>query len=95
MNSEEPAAREQAPVSTTMTKLFDLRTVVAVLFGIYGVVLVVLGLVAYDTADHDKAGTNLNLWTGIAMLVLTAGFLVWVRLRPATVPEEQPPESPQ
>lgn len=77
---------ENAPKSTTAT-LFDLRTVIAVLFGVYGVVLTVRGIVGYDEVDRAKAGTNLNLQTGIAMLVLAALFAVWLWLRPIRIPD--------
>lgn len=63
--------------------LFDLRTVIAVLFGAYGVLLLIIALVDTTQAELDKAGgIHLNLWTGIAMLLATAVFLVWVRVSP-------------
>jgi hypothetical protein len=36
-------------------------------------------------------GININLWTGIGMLVFAALFVLWARLRPivVTVKEEQ------
>jgi xanthine/uracil/vitamin C permease (AzgA family) len=41
-------------------------------------------------ATLDKAeGVNINLWTGIAMLLLGIFFLAWVKLRP-TVPVPVP-----
>lgn len=71
---------------------FDIRVIIAVLFGIYGVVITVMGLVATSSRDIDKAaGVNINLWSGIGMLVLAAVFVVWARLRPIIVPDE--PES--
>lgn len=77
---------ENAPRSTTAT-LFDLRTVIAVLFGVYGLVLTIRGIVGYDDVDRAKAGTNLNLQTGIAMLVLAMLFVVWLWLRPIRIPD--------
>jgi hypothetical protein len=65
------------------SRLFDLRTVIAVLFVVYGVTLVLMGAFGSDAAQRAKAGgTNLNLWTGIAMVLVGAAFLLWVRLRP-------------
>ena len=64
-------------------KLFDLRTVIAILFGFYGVVLTALGLFATDPAQLQKsAGIDMNLWTGIGMLIVAAVFLIWERQRP-------------
>ncbi|MDQ3579337.1 MAG: hypothetical protein M3443_17440 [Actinomycetota bacterium] len=69
--------------------LFDLRGVIALLFGIYGVVLTIMGLFATSQQDLDKAGgINVNLWVGIGMLVVTGLFALWVVLRPLVIPEE-------
>ena len=64
-------------------RLFDLRLIIAFLFGLYGVVLVVIGLGFTTDADLKKAeGVNINLWAGIAMVVLSALFALWATLRP-------------
>jgi hypothetical protein len=68
---------------------FDIRVVIALLVGIYGVVLTVLGLVG-SRQEIDKAdGININLWGGIGMLVFAALFVLWSRLRPIAVPDEE------
>lgn len=83
-------AGQDTPVSTTASRLFDLRTVLALLFTVYGIVLLIVGLVATDEADIAKAGGwNVNLITGISMLVLAAFFILWVRLRPVKAPVEE------
>lgn len=64
-------------------RLFDLRSVLAALFAVYGVVLIAMGLVATSEADVQKTGgMSINLWTGGAMLVAAALFGLWVWLRP-------------
>jgi hypothetical protein len=71
---------------------FDIRIIIAMLIGIYGVVLVVTGLVATSDADLDKAdGININLWGGLGMAAVAALFLLWARLRPIVV--QDPHES--
>jgi hypothetical protein len=77
-----------APVSTTASSLFDLRSVIALLFGVYGIVLLIMGLVSgNDPANLAKTGgSNLNLETGIAMLVIGALFVVWTLTRPLKLP---------
>jgi hypothetical protein len=45
-------------------------------------VLVVLGLGASDAEIDKAAGWNLNLWTGVAMLVVAAIFTAWALTRP-------------
>jgi uncharacterized membrane protein YidH (DUF202 family) len=63
--------------------LFDIRTVIGGLFAVYGVVCLVYGLVSFTDADRAKTGgINLNLWTGIGMLVLAAVFIAWTLARP-------------
>jgi uncharacterized membrane protein YidH (DUF202 family) len=66
---------------------FDVRTFIALLLGIYGVVLVVMGLVGTSDAELAKdAGMNVNLFAGIGMVVVAAVFQVWAIRRPVLVP---------
>ena len=68
--------------------LFDIRTIVGSLLGIYGVVLIVVGAINHSAADLQRSGGwNTNLWSGIAMAIAAAAFLIWVRLRPTQVPQ--------
>jgi hypothetical protein len=67
---------------------FDVRVVIALLIGIYGVVLVILGLIADDAELAKSDNLNINLWGGVGMLVFAAVFIVWARLRPIVVPAE-------
>jgi drug/metabolite transporter (DMT)-like permease len=70
---------------------FDVRTIIAALIGFYGIVLIVMGLVDDTAAQRAKTGdVNANLWAGIVMAAVAAGFVAWVRLRPVTV--ESPSE---
>jgi hypothetical protein len=59
------------------TSAFDVRLIIALLLGVYGLVLTVLGLFFVNDADIDKsAGVNVNLWTGLAMLVFCGLFVL-------------------
>lgn len=80
-----PDIDDRNPANATASRLFDLRTIIGGLFVLYGVVLAVVGL--FDSqAEIDKAdGIRINLWIGLAMLILGALFLLWVRLRPLRV----------
>ncbi|MGW3470926.1 hypothetical protein ACWDKQ_21270 [Saccharopolyspora sp. NPDC000995] len=73
---------------------FDIRTIIALLFGIYAVVLIVVGATA-DADDVAKSGgIDINFYSGIGMLVFSAAFVVWARLRPIAVPAaNEVPES--
>lgn len=68
------------------TRRFDLRRILGALFLLYGVLTTIVGIVdpAQDVAK--TGGIAINLWTGIAMLVVGALFLLWDRLSP--VPEQ-------
>ncbi len=53
---------------------------------VYGVIVTIAGFTASD-ADIDKAeGVNINLWTGLGMLLLGLFFLAWLKLGPRRRP---------
>ncbi|GAB3361533.1 hypothetical protein [Modestobacter lapidis] len=65
---------------------YDVRNVIAGLIGLYGVVLVVMGLAGSSEQDMVKTGgVNANLWSGIVMVVVALAFVLWTRLRPVVV----------
>jgi hypothetical protein len=69
------------------SRLFDLRTVIAVLFAIYGVIVTIMGFTSTTDEDIRRAGDiNLNLWSGLGMLALAAAFAAWAFLRPLKLP---------
>lgn len=69
-------------------RIFDIRTFMAILIGLYGVVLVLTGLFGTSDSDLSRAGgLNINLYAGIGMVVVAAAFLLWARLRPVVVPD--------
>ncbi len=65
---------------------FDIRTFIGALIGIYGVVLMITGLVSAD-------GRTINLLGGAGMLLGALIFFVWARWRPVVVPDK-PEEEP-
>jgi hypothetical protein len=68
---------------------FDIRTFIGALIGIYGLVLTLVGILGPSDSQISKAGgVNINLWAGIGMIVVAAGFLVWAKVRPVIVPED-------
>lgn len=74
---------------------FDIRNIIGSLLGIYGVLLLFAGLFL-DKAEAKTGGINANLWTGLALIVAAAVFLLWARLKPIVVPDhvEPAPEDP-
>ncbi|MGI5128919.1 hypothetical protein ACQEVB_19095 [Pseudonocardia sp. CA-107938] len=80
---KETAGDEEVP--SAASTLFDLRTVIALLFGVFGLLLVIIAITDTPQAELDKSGgLHMNLWSGIVMLVVAAAFFLWMRLRPNT-----------
>jgi len=79
---------KQAAKQTRAVRAFDIRTIIGALLGIYGVILVLMGIFASDSDLEGGDGSSTNLFTGIVLLVVAAFFLIWVRLRPLLVPED-------
>jgi hypothetical protein len=77
--------------SATAARIFDLRGIIGGLFVLYGIIVTITGITDSQAAIDKAQGVNINLWTGIGMLVLGVFFLVWLKLRPTAPPEEEPP----
>ena len=68
--------------------LFDIRSIIGLLLGIYGVILVVTSFFTSDEPRAKADGANVNLWAGLGLVVASIVFLAWARLRPIVVPED-------
>jgi len=71
-----PSFKDARDASST---LFDLRFIIGGLFTVYGVILVVASRYVSNT---KAGGMDINLWLGLAMLILGVSFLVWAWRRP-------------
>jgi len=69
---------------------FDIRRLIGGVFTIYGLILVALGIFGSETVKNKANGSNIDLWTGLGMLVFAGLMIFWALSRP-TVPE--PPET--
>jgi hypothetical protein len=78
---EEAAAR--------VANRFDIRRIIGGVFALYGIVLVVVGLFGAHHVKVKAAGININLWTGLGMLVVAVLMIAWALARPVR------PESPE
>jgi hypothetical protein len=65
---------------------FDVRFFIAIALGLIGVFLLLVAWLADPELDKT-GGIHANLWTGLAMVVVAAGFGVWARVRPMYVQE--------
>lgn len=73
--------------SASAVRLFDVRRIIGGLFVIYGLIVGIMGLTDGKAAIHKAEGVNINLWTGIGMLVLGVLFLIWMAVRPSKAPD--------
>src|ERR671925_165629 len=79
--------------------LFDLRRIIGGVFIVLGLLLAILGLFDSQQEIDKAAGVNINLWTGLAMLVFGLLMLTWALTRPLgdelaegeALPESAPP----
>ncbi|MQA08087.1 MAG: hypothetical protein GEU98_05945 [Pseudonocardiaceae bacterium] len=84
-------ATEQDPSTSRPRRAgaFDVRMIIALLLGIYGVVLLIMGIGFTTDAEEAKAaGVNINLWAGLGMTIAALAFVGWARWRPILVPTE-------
>ena len=93
--SDEPmaptgATDEEEAQAARAANRFDIRRIIGALFALYGLILVILGLAGSHTVKTKAAGINVDLWTGLGMVVFAALMLFWAFSRP-TLPE--PPET--
>ena len=76
----------QSPDRRHKAGALDIRNIIGGLLGVYGLILLAQGI--FGAAEPEKTGgVNANLWAGIALAVVGAGFLTWARLRPLLVPD--------
>jgi hypothetical protein len=80
--------------SARAANLFDVRRFIGGLFVLYGIILLIMGIGASDADVEQAAGVNVNLWVGLAMLLVGAFFLAWAFMRPLSqeLGEDEPDE---
>jgi drug/metabolite transporter (DMT)-like permease len=67
-----------------MTGLLDIRRIIGGLLGVYGVILLLAGILGSEADKEKAAGVNINLWVGVVLLVAAACFWAWALTRPLT-----------
>ena len=78
--------------SATAARIFDLRRIIGGLFVLYGIIITIAGINPSDSSLDKSEGININLWTGLGMLLLGIFFLIWLKLKPAAPVRVDPPE---
>ncbi|MGH2855974.1 MAG: hypothetical protein ACRDMJ_00660, partial [Solirubrobacteraceae bacterium] len=61
---------------------FDIRRLIGGLFCLYAVILIALGLFGSHEVKNKAAGINVDLWTGIGMLIFGGLMIFWALSRP-------------
>jgi hypothetical protein len=84
------ASEEEEREAAKAANRFDIRRLIGGLFALYGVTLTVLGIVGSTHVKNKAAGINIDLWTGIGMLIFAVLMIGWALARPV-MPE--PPET--
>lgn len=83
-------ADETAEKSRHTAGAFDIRTFIAALMGIYGVILLLAGIFGgNETTSGAQVAGNVNLYVGIGLLIFAAAMQGWAMLRPTVVDEQQ------
>jgi hypothetical protein len=91
---EEPMAptgdtEEDELEATRAANLFDIRRLIGGLFCLYAVILIALGIFGSHHIKTKAAGVNVDLWTGLGMLVFGVLMLVWAFTRPVRPEPEE------
>ena len=81
----QPIKPIKAPERRHNAGVLDIRNIIGALLGVYGVILLVTGIVSDDRGS--RAEVNSNLWAGLVLLAVAVAFIAWARLRPVKVPE--------
>ncbi len=82
INQSEHVTDEARSADARAADLFDIRRIIGGLFVVYGLLLTVMGIFASQEDIDRAAGSNVNLWTGLAMLIFGILMIAWALLRP-------------
>ena len=81
----DPEIERTEEAKSSAAGLFDLRRIIGGLFTLYGVLVLGAGLFDGSNAKEKASGIDINVWTGLGMLLLGLGMLAWMALRPVDV----------
>ncbi|QNQ90425.1 hypothetical protein GP475_07090 [Corynebacterium poyangense] len=71
---------------------FDIRNVIGALLGIYGILLLFSGFLlnpGINLDTNELKHSEYNIYAGVVLLVVAAGFFLWSKLRPIVVDEAE------
>ena len=73
---------EEEVESARMANRFDIRRLIGGLFVLYGLILIAVGIFGSHAVKTKAAGININLWSGLGMLVFGCLMIFWALARP-------------
>jgi len=88
--SSEPRSDEQEREAARNANRFDIRRLIGGVFILYGLIMTLLGIFGSTATKHKAAGININLWTGLAMLVFGGLMVFWALARPVSTERPEP-----
>jgi len=80
------ATDEEEIAAAKAANRFDIRRLIGGLFVVYAVILIALGIFGSHDVKNKAAGINIDLYTGLGMLIFGGLMIFWALSRP-TVPE--------
>jgi hypothetical protein len=81
---------EEEVAAARAANRFDIRRLIGGVFTVYGLILLALGIFGSHEVKNKANGTNVDLWTGLGMLVFAALMIYWALSRPTVA---EPPET--
>ncbi|MFZ0091191.1 MAG: hypothetical protein WAL63_16905 [Solirubrobacteraceae bacterium] len=91
------ATDEEEIAAARAANRFDIRRIIGGVFVVYSVILIALGIFGSHHIKNKAAGVNIDLWTGLAMLLFGALMIFWALFRPTALVRpgaiQRPPEA--
>ena len=84
-----PDVQSEAEAIKTANR-FDIRRLIGGVFILYGLILLALGIFGSHHIKTKAAGINIDLWTGLGMLIFGGLMIFWALARPV---EPEPSET--
>jgi hypothetical protein len=76
------ATEEEEARAARAANKFDIRRLIGGLFCLYALILIALGIFGSYNIKNKAAGINVDLWTGLGMLVFGGLMIFWALSRP-------------
>ena len=89
-DSDRQLSDEEEAQAARAANRFDIRRIIGGVFLLYGAMLTLTGILGSHHVKNYAAGINVDLWTGLGMLIFGALMVYWALARPV---QPEPPET--